>query len=68
MPAWWTVRFEGAVAGSYRISRSFLPLGLGMSVREEGGLQPDMEFQRGWFDASHYVEVRPEHAVVAIVE
>lgn len=71
MPAYWTVRFEapgGAVGGLVRESRSALPFGIAMSTPAERPLVAQMEFARGWFDASHRVDVMPAADVVATID
>jgi hypothetical protein len=72
MPASWSVRFAnpagGPVSGVVLESRSYLPFAIAMSAPSELGLAPQMGFNRGWFDASHRVDVVPSHDLVAVIE
>lgn len=68
MPATWTIDFSapsGEVSGKARQFRSFLPLGIGLSLAGEDSLRPRMEFQRYWSNASYRLEVCPDQDVVA---
>lgn len=72
MPAGWSVRFEnpagGPVTGLVLESRSYLPFAIAMGNPSEIGLTPRMEFNRGWFDASHRVAIVPSHDLIAVIE